>query len=63
MIEGLKSDPHETNSRPHSSDSARIAETPTVAGAWPDPDWDEMTAAFDRIRHESKSSPIDVRAS
>jgi hypothetical protein len=28
-----------------------------VIGAWSDLDWDEMVAALDRIRHESKPTP------
>jgi hypothetical protein len=29
----------------------------SLAGAWSDLDWDEMSAALDRIRHESKPTP------
>lgn len=28
-----------------------------VAGAWSDLDWDEVEAALDRIRHESRPTP------
>ncbi len=28
-----------------------------VIGAWSDLDWDEMEAALDKIRHESKPTP------
>lgn len=32
-----------------------------LAGAWSDLDWDEMSKALDKIRHESKPTPpIDL---
>lgn len=29
----------------------------SLAGSWSDLDWDEMEAALDRIRHESRPTP------
>ena len=30
-----------------------VQEALSLAGAWSDPDWDEIAEALDRIRHES----------
>jgi hypothetical protein len=35
-----------------------IADARSLAGAWSDLDWDEMEAELDRIRHESKPTPL-----
>ena len=34
-----------------------IQQALSAIGAWSDLDWDEMEAALDRIRHESKPTP------
>jgi hypothetical protein len=34
-----------------------VREALRLAGVWSDLDWDEMSAALDRIRHESKPTP------
>jgi hypothetical protein len=39
------------------SRQASIQRALDLAGAWSDLDWDEMEAALDRIRHESRPTP------
>jgi hypothetical protein len=34
-----------------------IRDALNLAGAWSDLDWEEMSLALDRIRHESKPTP------
>lgn len=47
----------EEGARAPSERDASVAAALNAAGAWADLDWDEMEAALDRIRHESRPTP------